>query len=178
MSATNLDSLVLSSGLTATTGTFSGAVSTAALTAASLSLTTPLVKANANESLKRIIVDKSFDGTLADGTTYKRLIPIFRACTLTKAWAACVVKMAGGTNTLKVEKVNAGTTTTLISTASVDPTAVPAAVKVAEALTLTATTADRALVAGDNILITLTCGTMTTDGQDYAVSLELELTDA
>lgn len=173
MGATNLDSLALSSGLTATTGTFSGAV-----TAASMTLATPMSKASANESLKRVIIDKSFDGTLVDGSTNKRVIPIGRAGTLKKATVACLVKMVGGTNTLKIEKINAGTSVTLLSTASVDPVSVPAAIKVSENLTLTATAADLALVPGDNILITLTCGTMTTDGQDYAVSLEIEHADA
>jgi hypothetical protein len=205
MGETNLDSLKLSGGLTATTGSFSGAVAagalsaaaltassvassgavsgttgtfSGALTAASLDLTTPLPKADANESLKRLIASVSFNGTLTDGSTNKRLIPIFRACTLTKAWLACIVKMVGGTNTLTISKVNAGASVTLLSTANVDPVTVPAAINVAQALTLSATPADLNFVAGDNILVTLVCGTMTTDGQDYAVSLELELADA
>ena len=67
MADTNFSSIATSGAIAA-----GGAISaTGALSGASLSLTTPLTKANANESLKRVFIHVDFPNTLADGTTYK-----------------------------------------------------------------------------------------------------------
>ena len=142
-----------------------------------VTLSTPLKVASANESLKRESLVMNFPGTLADGTTYKRHIPMQRAGTIKKIWICAGTKMVGGTNTLAIAKKQGGTSVTVLSTATVNPTAVPAAADTAEALTLSATAADLVFAAGDCLIATLVCGTMTTDGADYALIIEVEYTD-
>lgn len=174
MADTNFSSIATSGAIAA-----GGAISaTGALSGASLSLTTPLTKANANESLKRVFIHVDFPNTLADGTTYKRILPFGRAATIKRISIAANVKMVGGTNTLALAKKQGGTSVNLLSTATVDPTAVPAAADTAENLTLTSTAADLVFAAGDCFIATLVCGTMTTDGQNYALVIELEEADA
>lgn len=167
MGTTNLDALTLS-----------GALSAGAASLSSASLTTPLTKANANESLKRVFFHIEFPNTLADGTTYKRVVPMGRAGTIKRISLAANVVMVGGTNTLALAKKKGGTSVNLLSTATVDPTAKPAAADTAEDLTLTSTAADLVYAAGDCLIATLVCGTMTTDGQNYSLLVEVELTDA
>lgn len=180
MPTTNLDALSLDSTLAvAGASSLTGAAtfaSTVAVTGA-LSLTVPLTKANANQSLKQMVVPMNFPGTLADGTTYKRHIPIARAGTIKKISICAGTRMEGGANTLAIAKKQGGTSVTVLSTATVDPTAVPAAADTAEALTLTATAADLVVAAGDCLIATLVCGTMTTDGADYALLIEIEPAD-
>lgn len=141
------------------------------------SLTVPLTKANVNNSVKREIVMLSFDGTLTDGSTNRRSIVMTRAGRVVGIRVAARVKAVGGTNTLALARVRAGASVNLISTATVDPTAVPAAADTGEAMTLTATTGDRNFAANDILRATLVCGTMTTDGADYTVALEVEYDD-
>lgn len=168
MAETNLDALALSGNLTV--------AGTAAVTGA-LSLTVPLTKANANESLKRVPHNAQIPGTYSNGATYRAIIPITKAGTI-KAIRACAnVRIAGGTNTLAVAKKQGGTSVTVISTATVDPTAFPSAADTAEAFTLTATAADLVVAAGDCLIFTLVCGTMTTAGQNYAFNVEIEQAD-
>lgn len=186
MPTTNLDALALESTLSVGgAATLSGAASvagaatfasTVAVTGA-LSLTVPLTKANANESLKRVPHCAQILGTYSNGATYRAIIPITKAGTI-KAIRACAnVKIAGGTNTLAVAKKQGGTSVTVISTATVDPTAFPVDADTAEAFTLTATAADLVVAAGDCLIFTLVCGTMTTAGQNYAFNVEIEQAD-
>lgn len=177
MSATNLDALVLDTSLTAASAAVSGAVSVGALSASSLSLTTPLVKANVNNSVKREVIALSAPGTFVNGTTYRPAALMTRAGRITGIRVAGRVKIVGGTNTLALARVRAGASVNLISTATVDPTAVPTAADTGEAMTLTATTADLNFAANDTLRATLVCGTMSTPGADYLIALEVEYDD-
>lgn len=142
-----------------------------------LSLTTPLVKANANESLKRSQVNHEFQGTLADGSTNVRNSVMMRSGRVTAIYLACGTKMVGGTNTLALARVRAGVSTNLLSTTNVDPAVVPAAANAGEAMTLNTTAANLTFQAGDILRSTLVCGTMTTDGAQYMIGFDVEYDD-
>jgi hypothetical protein len=134
---------------------------------------TPLVKASVNNSVKRHrLTVPVVNGTIADGTTYTLTIPIGRACTITGAFASIGTAISGGVNTLTISK-NGGNT--LLSTADVDPTTFGA--NATTALTLTATGADLAFVAGDCVKIVHVAGTQGTDGVGESVTIEYEITD-
>lgn len=165
----NMDNLSLS-GTLAVTGVSS---------LASLNLTTPLTSANHNASVRdeEIVIPINSGAILVDGVTYEMVVPMLRAGTITAAYVACGIRIAGGTNTLALAKRNGGTEVTLLSTATVDPTAVPSAAFTAQALTLTSTTADKSVVAGDCLIGRLVCGTMTTDGKGYALVVRFRATD-
>lgn len=152
--------------------------STLAVTGA-VSLTVPLTVANANESVKRDIIHVHFGQGIAltDGATYVASIPFRRAGSVKAIAISAATRMVGGTNTLAIAKKNGGTSVTLLNAATIDPTAIPTAADTAEALTLTSTSADKSFVAGDTIKCTLVCGTMTTDGVGYSLSIEVEYTD-
>lgn len=142
-----------------------------------LALTTPLTKANANESLKRDVINFEYAGTLVDGSTNIRQKMMTRAGRVTGARIGAITKMVGGTNTLALARIRAGASTNLLSTANVDPTAVPAAANTGEALTLNTTASNLTFAANDFLRSTLVCGTMTTDGANYIVALEVEYDD-
>lgn len=144
-----------------------------------VSLTVPLTAANINTAIKRQLIPVTFGGgsTHADGATYIVSIPMRRAGTIKAIAISAATRMVGGTNTLAIAKKQGGTSVTVLSTATVDPTAVPTAADTAEALTLTATGADLIFAAGDVIKCTLTCGTMTTDGVGYSLAIDVEYTD-
>lgn len=142
-------------------------------------LLTPLGAASANQSVKRetITVNISGGGIMLDGATYVCSIPMRRAGVVKAISVSAHAKVVGGTNTVAFAKKNGGTSVNLISTATIDPTAVPTAVDVAQALTLTAVAADLAFVAGDCLKVTQVCGTMGTDGHGYAYNFDVEYTD-
>lgn len=144
-----------------------------------VTLTVPLTAANVNQSVKResIVFNFSGGGLLVDGKTYVCSAPMRRAGTVKAISVSAHTRMAGGTNTLAFAKKQGGASATLISTATVDPTAFPTAADTAEAATLTSTAADLTFAAGDCLKSTLVCGTMTTDGQGYAVTIDVEYTD-
>jgi len=141
--------------------------------------TVPITAANVNTSVKRETLVLNFAGgeLLVDGKTYVCSIPMRRAGTVKAINVSAHTRMAGGTNTLAFAKKQGSTSVTLISTATVDPTAFPTAADTAEAATLTSTGADLIFAAGDCLKSTLVCGTMTTDGQGYAVAIDVEYTD-
>lgn len=168
MGTTNLDSLALSGDLS---------VGDDLSVVGDVTLSVPLKVASANESLKREQIHLSFDGTLADGSTNRRQAVLSRAGSIKSINIAARTKMVGGTNTLALARIRAGASTNLLSTTNVDPTAVPAAADTGEALTLAAA-ANLAFQAGDILRATLVCGTMTTDGADYSLVVEVEYTDA
>lgn len=144
-----------------------------------VSLTVPLTVANVNQSIKRQTLVINFAGglTLVDGTTYICSIPMRRAGEVKGIAISAATRMAGGTSTLAAAKKQGGTSVNLLSTTNIDPASVPTAADTAEALTLTATGADKIFAAGDCLKFTLTCGTMTTDGKDYSLSVDIENTD-
>lgn len=146
--------------------------------AGTLSLDTPLTKANANESLKRELIQLEYNGTLSDSSTNPRRRLMTRAGKVKKIWVAAGTRMVGGTNTWAFAKVHAGVSSNLLSTTNVNPINVPAAADTGEALTLTSTDADLEFVAGDLLLSTLVCGSMGTDGANYVATFEVEYNDA
>ncbi len=163
------------SGTFSGTPTFSGVCTFSAQPVFSI----PLVASNINTGIKRQSLVVNFKGgdVLTDGVTYVVSIPMRRAGTVKAIHACAHTRIAGGTNTLAAAKKQGGTSVTLLSTATVDPTAFPTAADTAEAFTLTATGADLIYAAGDCLKFTLVCGTMTTDGQGYAITVDVENTD-
>lgn len=133
-----------------------------------------LSKSVLSEAAKRIPLQAHFIGTIADGSTTKIVLVPGRAGVLKAADIAALVKPAGGTNTVKVEKIVAGSPTTMLSAASFDPTSITAN-GTAQALALSATPSALAFNAADLIQVTWGAGTQTTDCQDACVGLELEL---
>lgn len=140
---------------------------------------TPIGGASINTAVRRHPIVFNFKGgdVLSDGVTYVCSAPMIRAGTVKAITISAHTRMAGGTNTLALAKKQGGTSVTLLSTATVDPTAVPSAADTAQALTLTATGADLIFAAGDCLKATLVDGTMTTDGQGYALTIDVEYTD-
>lgn len=144
-----------------------------AISSNSLALSTPLTKANANNSLKRkVIVVPITNGTIADSATYTVTLPILQNCTITAMRASIGTAIVGGTNTLTISKNGS---TTLLSTANVNPTTFAA--NAATALTLTSTAANLNLVAGDIIKFVHVAGTQSTDGVGESVAVEFESDD-
>lgn len=139
----------------------------------------PIAGANLNAAARDVDIPFQLAGgaVLADDATYEICVPMRRAGIVTGASLAAGIRIAGGTNTLAVAKRQGGTEVTMLSTATVDPAAVPTATFTAEALTLTATPANLAFVAGDVLIYRLVCGTMTTDGRGYTGGLRVRYTD-
>lgn len=169
---TNLTNLVLSGDLTvgddvAITGDLTVTGTT--------TLTTVLGGANINTAVsrQRQIVQIGGGSTLADSTTYKHLVSIGRALTVTRILTAVNVKPAGGTNTLKVQK---NASTTMLNAATFDPTTITANNTI-QALTLTSTAANLALDADDVIYIEVATGSQTTDAEGMIVVIEYLVTD-
>ena len=108
---------------------------------------------------------------LVDGATYKDALFIAPCdgCRVKELWATAAVAIAGGTNTLAIEKYDKSATTGVnaLSTTNIDPTTVT--ITQGLQLTLTATAADLLMDEGDILWATLVCGTMTTDGQGFLV---------
>lgn len=135
-----------------------------------------LAKAVLGEAAKREVLQANFSGTISDSATLKRVLIPGRAGTIKGVDVAALVKPVGGTNTLKVEKVVAGSPVTVLNAASFDPTAI-AADGTAEALTLTSTSGSLAFTAADLLVVTLATGTQSTDAQDLSTGIEVEYND-
>lgn len=138
--------------------------------------TTPIKKANIAEACKRIPMQAVISGTVADGSTNRRVLVPGRAGTVKSIKIACYTKPAGGTNAVSVQKVNGATAVTLLNAASFDPNTITAD-KVAQALTLTSTSNDLAVGATDLLIVTYEAGTQTTDAVDMTVEVEYEQND-
>lgn len=110
---------------------------------------------------------------LVDGVTYKEAL--FAApcngCLIKELWVTGAVSIAGGTNTLDFEKYDASANAgvDILATANWDPTGVTA--KEGSKMTLTTTKARLLMNEGDVLWATLVCGTMTTDGEGYLVTV-------
>lgn len=126
---------------------------------------------------EEVVIPLNGGAIMADGITYEIPVGMLRSGTVTAAYVSCGIRVAGGTNTLLLAKRNGGTEVTMLSTANVDPTAVPAAAFTAQALTLTGTATNLAFVAGDCIIGRIVCGTMTTDGKGYTLTVRFRPTD-
>lgn len=168
--ASTLTGNVTASGTLGVTGATTLS-STLAVTGA-CTFSTPLTVAQVNSAIESKIIAVPIVGTIADGTTYTLLVAPGRAGTVTKISIAAVTKPAGGTNTVEVLKN--GTTTMLVA-ATFDPTTITTDL-VSQALSLTATGADLALVATDVIKIVWTAGTQTTDAVAPVITIEMNLT--
>ena len=110
---------------------------------------------------------------IADTTTLTSLVTASRAGTVTRISIVAGVTPVGGTNTVSVLKNG---TTTMLSTATFDPTTITANYA-AQALTLTGTGGNLALAAGDCILVTYVSGTQVTPAQNVTVVVEFAPTD-
>lgn len=162
---------VVNSGATTLTGNTSVG-GTLSVTGA-VSLTVPLTAANANNSLsKKVFTIPVVNGTIADAGVYTVTVPVMRAGTVTGIKATIGTVITGGTNTVAITKNGS---TTLLSTATVDPTTFAA--NTATSLTLTGTGASLAFAAGDVIKIVHTAGTQTQDGVGEGFAIEYATTD-
>jgi len=138
--------------------------------------TNVLSKTVLSEAATREVLNASFQGTIADDALLKVIFVPGRAGTVKGADIVALVKPAGGTNTVAVEKIVAGSATTLLNAATFDPTTISAN-GTAQALTLTGTTANLSFNAADALLVTLDTGTQSTDAQNVGVGLEVEFND-
>lgn len=122
-------------------------------------LSTPLTIISAENAIKGkvVTVDIGPTGALTNSTVYTSTTPIGFPCTVIGITLAAHVAPVGGTNTVAVQKNG---TTTMLSTATMDPTTLTSLV--GKALTLTATPANLTLAATDTIDITYTSGVQTT----------------
>ncbi len=109
---------------------------------------------------------------LVDGATYKGVafVAPCDGCQIKELWYTASVAMAGGTDTLAIDNYDksASAARNVLSTSNIDPTGVTA-LKGTQ-LTLSSTAANLLMDEGDVLNFTLVCGTMTTDGQGYALS--------
>lgn len=116
---------------------------------------------------------------LVDGVTYKQVafVAPCDGCYLKELWLTAAVAMAGGTNTFAVDNYDKSATTArnALSTTNIDPTTVTA--KQGLQLTLTTTLANLVMDEGDVLNFTLVCGTMTTDGEGYALTTVVHVPD-
>ena len=108
---------------------------------------------------------------LVDGATYKGVLFVAPAdgCQIKRLDLSAAVALAGGTNTLALDNYDASANASRnpLSTATVNPATLTA--KEGTRLTLGAD-ANLILDQGDTLSYTLVCGTMTTDGEGYALS--------
>lgn len=125
--------------------------------------------AGATHGIQRMVSVPIGPPTLVDGATYQHTIFIAPCdgCYIKEIWLTAAVAIAGGTNTLAVDNYDASANSArnVLSTTNMDPTTVTA--KEGLKLTLTSTESDLYMDEGDVLNCTLTCGTMTTDGQGY-----------
>lgn len=150
------------------TTTFTGAVT----------MTSALAKANLNANVSRKTVTININGgaQLANGTTYRQWAGMGgRAATVTKITTNCRTAIVGGTNTLKV-LAGGASGTTLLSTASVDPTS--ASVFTADTISSLSLAASPVLTAAQDVTVELVTGTQGTPGVGYSVTIEYVLDDA
>lgn len=116
---------------------------------------------------------------LVDGTTYKQALFVAPAdgCRIIDGKISAAVAIAGGTNTLAFENYDASANSgaNILSATNIDPTGVTA--KEGLALTLSSTEANLEMDEGDVLWATLTCGTMTTDGEGYVATFVIEVPD-
>lgn len=134
---------------------------------------TPIAGASINNGTRRKVhCVPVVNGTIADGATYTVTPPVHHAGTLTGIKATIGTAIVGGTSTLAITKNGS---TTLLSTANIDPTTIAA--NTATTLTLTGTGASLVFAAGDVIKIVHTAGTQTTDGVGEGLSFEFASDD-
>jgi len=114
---------------------------------------------------------------LVDGATYK--VGVFVApvngCFIKDAWLAAPVKIAQGTNTFALDNYDKSATTArnVQSATNFDPDTVTALHGLQ--LTLSTTLANRQMDKGDVLNATLVCGTMSTAGQGYILTVVINV---
>lgn len=127
--------------------------------------------------IERVVHVINNGADLADGTTYKALIPLGRACVVTRIGLIAQVVPVGGTNTFKVLK-GSSSGNSMLAGASFDPTTLTA--NQMTALGLTSTVANLTLNASganSGIYIEYAAGTQSTDASGVAVVIEFRVTD-
>lgn len=116
---------------------------------------------------------------LVDGATYKGCVFVAPCdnCVIKELHASAAVAAAGGTNTLAFDNYDASANAArnALSTATIDPTSIPA--KEGLQLTPTTTAADLRMDAGDVLNYTLVCGTQTTNGEGLVVTAVIIVPD-
>lgn len=133
----------------------------------------PIAGASINNGTRRkVLTVPLVNGTIADSGVYTMTLPVMRACTVTAIKASIGTAIVGGTSTVAITKNGS---TTLLSTATVDPTTFAA--NTATTLTLTGTGANLVFAAGDVIKFVHTAGTQTTDGVGEGFSVEVATDD-
>jgi len=128
--------------------------------------------AGAELGIQRIVSVPLGAPLLVDGTTYKgaAFVAPCGGCYIKELWLSAAVAIAGGTNTLAIDNYDASANSArnVLSTTNVDPTGVTA--KEGTKLTLSTTKSNLYMDEGDVLNYTLTCGTMTTDGEGYVLT--------
>ena len=118
---------------------------------------------------------------LVDGVTYKGIVFVAPCdgCFIKELWLSAPVLIAGGTSTLAIDNYDASAhaARNALSTTNVDPAVTPAVALEGSVLTLTTTLANRTMDEGDVLNFVLVCGTMTTDGQGYALTATVIVPD-
>lgn len=116
---------------------------------------------------------------LVDAKTYKGVVFVAPCdgCIIKELHVTASVAMAGGTDTLAVDNYDKSGTTArnVLSTTNIDPTSITALQ--GTQLTLSSTAANLLMDAGDVLNYTLVCGTMTTDGEGYALTAVVVVPD-
>lgn len=150
-------------------------VSSGAITAPSISLTTPITNANVGNAAKRQLLQFVVNGggTCADGTTYSALLIPGRAGVIKAVNFVAATPPVGGTNTLLAKKGSSSGNSLL--SANKDATTLVA--NTVAAGTLTSTSADLAVTATQPIYVAYTAGTQSTDAVGVVIQVEFEPND-
>lgn len=149
---------------------------TTSLTGA-LTLGTPLAGSNVTNAARRFRITVPLSpvtGAAADSTTYRALIPVGRACTVTGVSFVAQTPPVSGTDTLKALK-GSSSGNTLLSAASIDATGLAA--NTTTNATLTSTAADLAIPATTPIYLEYAQGSAGTDAIGVFGSVEVQVTD-
>jgi len=116
-----------------------------------------------------------------DGVTYKvaAFVAPVNGCWIKEMWLSGMLLAAGGTSTIAFDNYDSSATAAgnILSTTTIDPTAVPATVNKGTKLTLTTTLADRTMDEGDVLSSTYVCGTQTTNGEGYVATAIIVVPD-
>ncbi len=135
----------------------------------------PMLKEGADllpKGIQRMVAVPMGAPLLVDAATYVGCVFI-APCNgfyIKELWVSAAVAIAGGTNTLAFDNYDASADAArnALSDTNIDPTVVTA--KEGYQLTLSTTLMNRWMDEGDVLNFTLVCGTMTTDGEGYAVT--------
>jgi len=116
---------------------------------------------------------------LVDGVTYKGTIFVSPCdgAYIKEAWLTAAVAISGGTSTFALDNYDASANAArnVLSATNIDPTTVTA--KEGLQLTFSSTETRKYMDEGDVLNFTLVCGTMTTDGEGYGITVVIYVPD-